>query len=279
MMIKQLFTDMDGTLLNPQGELSPVTIQAIKAAQLPLTLVSARAAADMLRFVETLNLTGPQIGFNGALIYQVNHHQIEPLSEIPLPKADGLKIIQAVQNHFPEVSINFYDATHWFAPKHDHGVDLQAERSDFNPQFGNPVEILANNHQQLLKITLLVTGSTDPQAVANLINGLKVPNLSLQLPAAENGITFIDITNINAQKSRGVQYILDQEGVANSEAAAFGDGENDLPMLKMVGLPIVMGNASDKVKMVAKYVTKTNADDGWAYALTHQTDLVAASHA
>ena len=48
MMIKQLFTDMDGTLLNPQGELSPVTIQAIKAAQLPLTLVSARAAADML---------------------------------------------------------------------------------------------------------------------------------------------------------------------------------------------------------------------------------------
>lgn len=102
-MIKQLFTDMDGTLLNPQGELSPATIQAVKQADLPLTLVSARAAADMLRFVEALGLTGPQIGFNGALIYQVNHHQIESRSEIPLSKTSGLKIIQAVQKHFPEV--------------------------------------------------------------------------------------------------------------------------------------------------------------------------------
>ena len=278
-MIKQLFTDMDGTLLNPQGELSPATIQAIKQAHLPLTLVSARAAADMLRFVEALGLTGPQIGFNGALIYQVNHHQIESRSEIPLSKTNGLKIIQAVQKHFPEVSINFYDATHWFAPKHDHGVDLQAERSDFAPQFGNPTDILANHPQQLLKITLLVTGQTDPQAVADLITNLNFPNISLQLPAAENGITFIDITNAQAQKSRGVQYVLDQAGITNAEAAAFGDGENDLPMLEMVGLPIAMGNASDKVKAVAKYVTKANSADGWAAALTHQPALVAASQA
>lgn len=51
------------------------------------------------------------------------------------------------------------------------------------------------------------------------------------------------------------------------ETAAFGDGHNDLPMLKMVGYPIVMRNALDDIKRVAYRVTKTNDEDGVGYGI------------
>ena len=81
---------------------------------------------------------------------------------------------------------------------------------------------------------------------------------------------FIEITHCNAQKAHGVQFILRQKKLSASAAAAFGDGQNDLPMLESVGLPIVMENATPVVQAQAAFVTKSNDDDGVAHALfTH----------
>ena len=50
---------------------------------------------------------------------------------------------------------------------------------------------------------------------------------------------------------------------------AFGDGENDMEMLRYVGIGVAMGNASDAVKAAADYVTDTVDDDGIEKALRH----------
>ena len=52
------------------------------------------------------------------------------------------------------------------------------------------------------------------------------------------------------------------KGYTKEESAAFGDGENDMEMLKYVGKGIAMGNASDFVKSVADYVTSDIDNDG-----------------
>ena len=109
-----------------------------------------------------------------------------------------------------------------------------------------------------------------PAPVVKLIAGLGLTDVSLQIPASEQGVSFIDITSRQANKAHGVQTIMAEAGLQRAETAAFGDGENDLPMLAAVGLPIAMGNASAKVQAAAKYVTKSNTADGWAHAvLTH----------
>ena len=54
---------------------------------------------------------------------------------------------------------------------------------------------------------------------------------------------------------------------SKEEAIAFGDGENDIPMLKMVGCGIAMGNASNLVKEVANHVTDVVQKDGILKAL------------
>lgn len=75
-MINYLFSDLDGTLLNSQGTVSPQTVQAVRKSGLPMTLVSARAPIEMRGAIQALWLTGPQIGFNGGLIFEYRQNQV-----------------------------------------------------------------------------------------------------------------------------------------------------------------------------------------------------------
>ena len=56
-------------------------------------------------------------------------------------------------------------------------------------------------------------------------------------------------------------------GIPTASIAVLGDGENDLAMFGKAGLSIAMGNASEEVKGQATYVTKSNAEDGFAEAI------------
>ena len=56
--------------------------------------------------------------------------------------------------------------------------------------------------------------------------------------------------------------MLEATGIDIENSYAFGDGLNDLEMLKMVGTGIAMGNAVDEAKAVADYVTTSCSNDG-----------------
>ena len=77
--IKRIFTNMDGALLNSKGQVSERNARRIRRADIPITLVSARAPMEMREAIELLGLQGPLVGFNGGLIYEVVNHQIRPL--------------------------------------------------------------------------------------------------------------------------------------------------------------------------------------------------------
>ncbi len=81
--------------------------------------------------------------------------------------------------------------------------------------------------------------------------------------------TGIDIIPKGGGKSAGIQKFLDENGMDASEVMAFGDGENDMDMIKFAGIGVAMGNAGDAVKAVADYVTDTVDNDGLAKALRH----------
>ena len=74
--------------------------------------------------------------------------------------------------------------------------------------------------------------------------------------------TGIDIIPKNGGKSAGIQKFLDEQGLDRSEIMAFGDGENDIEMLQFAGIGVAMGNADDRVKAAADYVTDTVDNNG-----------------
>lgn len=80
---------------------------------------------------------------------------------------------------------------------------------------------------------------------------------------------FTDIIVRGNSKSVGIDHVLAHYGIDLSESMAFGDGGNDIPMLQHVGVSVAMGNAEQKVKEVADYITTSVDDDGVLQALKH----------
>ncbi|MBR0385991.1 MAG: Cof-type HAD-IIB family hydrolase [Erysipelotrichaceae bacterium] len=81
--------------------------------------------------------------------------------------------------------------------------------------------------------------------------------------------TGLDIIARSGGKAAGIQKFLDKEGLKRSQVMAFGDGENDVAMIKYAGLGVAMGNGKDKLKAAAEYVTTSVDDDGIENALKH----------
>lgn len=78
---------------------------------------------------------------------------------------------------------------------------------------------------------------------------------------------FTDIVPAGGSKRIGMEKVLDYFGLCPQEVMAFGDGGNDLPMLRYAGVGIAMGNAAADVKNAADFITRSVDDDGVAYAL------------
>lgn len=80
---------------------------------------------------------------------------------------------------------------------------------------------------------------------------------------------FIDITNVSADKGKALLAMAKHEGMSIDETMAFGDGGNDISILKQAGIGVAMGNACEEVKAVADYVTTSVDDNGVSNALAH----------
>lgn len=81
--------------------------------------------------------------------------------------------------------------------------------------------------------------------------------------------TFSDIVPSTTSKTVGIYRLCAHYGIAPEEIMAFGDGGNDIEMLRDMALGVAMGNAEEEVKEVADYVTSSVDDDGVYRALCH----------
>ena len=77
----------------------------------------------------------------------------------------------------------------------------------------------------------------------------------------------LDLLPKGGSKAIGIEKIAERLRIPVERHYAFGDGLNDLEMLSTVKNSVAMGNAKDKVKEVAKYVTKSVEDDGIVHGL------------
>ncbi len=80
---------------------------------------------------------------------------------------------------------------------------------------------------------------------------------------------FVDIVSKGVTKETGLEAVRKYYNLNREDIIAFGDGGNDLTMLKYAGVGIAMGNAADNVKAVADYVTTSVDEDGIMNGLKH----------
>lgn len=77
----------------------------------------------------------------------------------------------------------------------------------------------------------------------------------------------LEVVPLNTSKGATVARVLEEMGRSAENTMAFGDGENDIEMLRWAGLGVAMGNGGENVQMAADFVTKGNDEDGVAHAI------------
>ena len=262
-MIKHLFSDMDGTVLNSKGEISEANINSIKESGLPFTLVSGRSPKKMENIIDTLGIDGIHVSFNGALIFEKKNNKKIILHKQPLDFSVAKNVVLDIRDKFPSTGISLYDELNW-------NIDLETDaiRGEYNI-----VEVAYNiidfkeyfkEEKDIYKVSFI---EYDNEIFEKIVDHVQkqYSNEELTFQRSLNG--YLEITHLNAKKSIGIEIISNLEKLNKNELAAFGDGQNDIPMFESVGYSVVMGNATDDVKKYADYVTKSNNEDGVAHAI------------
>jgi len=264
MNIKRIFCDMDGTLLNSEGQVSERNATLIREAEVPITLVSARAPMEMKDAINALQLKGIQVAFNGGLIYRIgDNNKIIPIHTQIIKKNTVSKLLKGIRQHFPQVSLSYYDLNNWYCDKVDEGIRYEHNLTQQTPTFIHNEEQFLEGKINIFKIMMITFDEATMRELEKYLQSLYLPQIMIQ----RSGKAYLEITHLLAKKSKGIAHILRKEQLAKEETAAFGDGHNDLPMLEMVGYPIVMDNAFDDIKAIAYKITKSNDEDGVGYGI------------
>lgn len=261
-MTAWVFTDMDGTLLDETGRVRASNAAKIKQSGLPLTLVSARSPKEMAEAIAALDLRGPQIAYNGGMIFEPQSAGIKVLSALPMPTDSARTIVGAILQQFPSTSVSYYDGADWYAERMDDNLKGEVAVSRLMPTFA-PYQEVFKRPRQIMKIMLIDFDADVMAQIREFFQTHHFPGIT----ANTSNAAWLEITSSEADKASGIQHVLDQERLTRAEVAAFGDGQNDLPMLTMVGTPIVMANAAPQIKAVAKFITKSNVEDGVGYGM------------
>lgn len=190
MTITRIFSDMDGTLLNSSGRLTDSNAQLIAQAEIPITLVSARAPMEMREAIDKLGLTGTQIGFNGGLIYRYGQHGIEVLHQQALEKTDATYLIGYINQEFPHLSQSYYDLENWYTYKMDAGIENEYQLTSQEPTIiGEDQYVKAKT--TIFKIMLITFDGKEMRRLKSQLEALDLPNVSIQ----QSGNFYLEITH------------------------------------------------------------------------------------
>ncbi|MFI3314882.1 MAG: Cof-type HAD-IIB family hydrolase [Rikenellaceae bacterium] len=257
-MIKAIFLDIDGTLVSLETHKIPAsTIDAlvqVKAKGIKIFIATGRhhSFINNLTEIQTLGLIDGYITMNGSCCSVAD----KVLFKNPIPKQDVREIAK-----FCEAK----DCTCVFVGEHK--AVVYNETTQFTSMFYDQLHV-----DRLPTVSLEEALELDTYQLSPFISFEDELVLSKQLQNCEI-VRWIDqFADVGAKgntKQLGIDKMIEHFGIELSETMAFGDGGNDITMLKHAAIGIAMGNAREDVKNAADYVTKTVDENGIAYALHH----------
>lgn len=262
-MIKLIALDLDGTLLDPQGRLTQETKDAIAEAHaqgVKVVLATGRSGQEAADFAKQAGCDTMAAALGGAVL--VDTENLYHVRRWDMPRESGRKALELCLNKEIELMI-FAEDKILLDP-----FSKQSQLTTFPYEVfhstaivtEDPLAYLEEHDLELTKIH----GDLNPAAYP-LKEFAALPGLEL---TSSNDHDF-ELVPAGASKGRALALMGVLYSLALDEFAAVGDSENDLSMLKAVGYPVAMGNACQKVKDVAKFVTDSNAEEGVAKAIRH----------
>ena len=269
--IRIIALDLDGTLLDSDKNLSEANRAALAAAAAKGILVvptTGRFFGMMPPAVRDLPFVRYAITVNGAQVYDRETDTAIVREELPLEQAlaimrylDGFDVIyDCYQDNWGRMTRAMQEKAEEYA-QCPHYVKMIRE---FRKPYPDLKEHLAEQGRDVQKIMLF---ARDPAVRDRILADIQThfDDLAVSTSTFNN----LEINVATAHKGRAIERFAAHFGWTLANCMAFGDGLNDLSMVKMAGTGVAMANAAPEVLAAADYVTLSNDDDGVVAALRH----------
>lgn len=270
MDIKLVAIDLDGTLLDSNKLLSAENKAAIKEAKeagVKVVLCTGRPLRSMQHLLEEADLMDDEdivITYNGGLIQKAKTGEI--INEITFNREECLDIYQLGQQL--NLPVNFIDLDYVYEPEYpEDAASIYMNASREIPK-ENALEFKAIDIEEL----------PDPFKINKIVMSRPAEELDAMIPTIPESYhekyniyksqSFIlEVLPDHVDKGYSMRIIGDMLGLEKEQIMGIGDQENDLSLVVNAGLGVAMDNAIDSVKEAANYITKSNDDNGVAYAI------------
>lgn len=252
-MIKAVFFDIDGTLVSFHTNAVPESaFQALAALQEKgiKVFVATGRGPDGLKVLKDFPFDG-YITLNGQYCYVGD----KVIYENTIPRADIQALLDYLEVHpFP---CGFSEVHGKYFNMRDGRVDaLHAITKNDNQPVADCSDVVNKKILQCMAFVDLEEEAELMKALPHCISARWHPS-------------FCDISPTGGTKQNGIDQFLKYYDLDLSQTMAFGDGGNDIPMLKHVPVSVALGNANEEVKEIASYVTDDVDHDGVVHALAH----------
>jgi hypothetical protein len=269
--IRLLASDIDGTLLNPQFQISENDLQALRKAHavgIEIVLVTGRRHTFALPIAQQLGFDLWLISSNGAVTRSLSG---ETFHRDLMPRELCHELVSTMQEFRGNTVLTFDKETKG-AIVLEHLDDLNGsirrwlEKNMAYIEFTVPIEkALLNDPVQAMFCGSMARMSHALCALEASQMGNRITILRTEYPNRD--LSMIDVLNAGCSKGHALERWAAYRGFRREQVMAIGDNHNDVEMLEFAGHPVIMGNACEELRGRGWSVTLANDQCGVAAAV------------
>ncbi|MBT8378376.1 MAG: HAD family hydrolase [Ignavibacteria bacterium] len=261
--IKLIVSDLDGTLLSDDGSLGVETRNLIKELikeGINFSIASGRLHSAVVPTAEALNLNGPLISLDGALVKY--HSNGKTIFKLPLGRRQVSKAVNYSEENLINIVLCHADAIYYT----DFNTVIPSLLSKFGAEYKK-----VDSYEEYIKNTLEIVCASDMK------DSIKRMDEAFTFPAAigcttsffksrsYDNIYYLEIRKSGCSKGKGLKRVLKHLNLKPENAVVVGDWYNDISLFKTKAFKVAVANAIPELIHLSDYVTKgTNNEEGAA---------------
>lgn len=251
--------DVDGTLLTSDHRVTAATWRSLEqlAPRVAFALASARAPAELDDLLRVLPAVRFAIAYQGAWVGEWDGDRFVTLQETRVRLATARDVAQRGLDL--GLTLGWFEGLEWWVAGMDDMVRRHVAITGLQPHVDPATPRRASEPHKLMFIA-----ATDE--LQHHIRSL-ARTLPIDCAAHLSHEDYLEVTAANVDKGRALRTLAAHLSIPMAATMAFGDGDNDIPLIAAAGHGIAVASGTPGAKGAAKWVTRGNDEEGVAFAL------------